>query len=205
MKIGVLSTFHNNYVKVIEKTFPVINNYCKTHDYIFIPHEIKIPETDKELTGIGFHKIQKIYDLFFNEKENYDLLWVIDTDIVVTNPLIKLESFVDEQYNYFVTTDWDGINNGSFLIKNSVWAKKFLEWILSQKNNYRNEQDVLKHNPQSEYWKEIKILPQPSINSFLYSEYPKFGQTHLGNIGCSADWKRIIYYFTCPDFLYKID
>lgn len=200
LKVGVLSTYHKNYVPMTEMTFPSFERYCLHNEYSFLPHVIDIEDTPHALTRIGFSKIDRVLSVLLEDE--YDVLWVTDVDILITNQAVKIEQFLDDDNNYYVARDWDGINNGSFIIKNNEWSIEFLKWILSHRHSCRNEQDIIKHNTKSPFWKKIKILPQPSINSFLYSEYPKYGQSRIRNIGSAGDWKPEHLMFHLPGFSY---
>lgn len=120
-------------------------------------------------------------------KTSHEWLMWIDDDIMITNPSIKLESFVAKYPHYDLIIAKDALvpmNNGIFLIRNNNWAKKFLMdvWITGA---YRNlltrgesllEQQTMTdlYDQKKEYKDKIVIIPQRELNSFLRSakDYP---------------------------------
>jgi len=72
------------------------------------------------------------------------LMW-FDADTLVVNPLIPVESFLPthdlDGINLLVTEDWNGLNNGVFLLRVSAWSVNFLTNILSYPT-YKPDEDL---------------------------------------------------------------
>ena len=61
---------------------------------------------------------------------NYDWLFYLDSDALIMNDTIEIETLIDDHYDMIATYDdrlSSPILSGQFLIKNSEWSKKFLE------------------------------------------------------------------------------
>lgn len=122
----------------------------------------------------GFRKIEYCICVF----NFYDVeaVWVRDVDSIITNMTVKVEDFMEDGKDLFICKDFNSINAGSFIIRKSAWSQNFLMYILEQqgKDGMDCEQNAIEA-----YMKEfpndskIKILPHPSINSYLYENYPE--------------------------------
>jgi hypothetical protein len=171
VRVGVFTVYLPNYQSLADITLPNWREYCDKHGYKLFAHC-----SDRTDEVVGFQKIRYLYYLMF-ETNQIDLALGVDLDILFTNLAFKVEDFTDEDHTYYLTVDWDGINHGSFIVKKSDKSKKILEHILKLSKYYPNEQDVLKrniHKLNSELFDNtIKLLNQPSVNSFLCDRYPE--------------------------------
>ncbi|KAK4629327.1 hypothetical protein CLAFUW4_07960 [Fulvia fulva] len=72
------------------------------------------------------------------------LMW-FDADTVIINKLISLEIFLPPAHrpdvHLLFTKDWNGLNNGVFLIKVSAWSVDFVSSIVSFRT-YRPEEEL---------------------------------------------------------------
>jgi hypothetical protein len=169
MKIGILTGYYSNYKPLADIVLPNIEEYCINHGYnmyfyVFQPTDIHY----------SFLRLQKVRELF--ESEDIDAVLCCDIDILITNHNTRVESFIDSEHDFYITKDVNGINAGNFIIKNTEWAKEFLDFTLSLQHLYSNDQDVIEGIQESEWMDKIKILPHPSINSYPYDYYaPNWG------------------------------
>jgi hypothetical protein len=72
-------------------------------------------------------------------------MW-FDADTLVVNPLIPAETFLPPEdgldgINLLVTADWNGLNNGVFLLRVCAWSVDFLTNILSDPS-YKPDEDL---------------------------------------------------------------
>jgi hypothetical protein len=163
--------YSQNWQPIADVVVPVISEYATKHEYdIWV---VKYSDTFS-----GFKKIEQIIEGI----PNYKAIWSIDMDTLITNKEIKIESFIDDEHNFFICKDFNGINAGSFIVRNSVWSNTFLTYLLNKQGKPKME---CEQNAIEEFIEEfpnhdkIKILPHPSINSYLYENYPECGkQTH---------------------------
>jgi hypothetical protein len=154
---------------------PNLQAYCKRHGYEY--RFVCFPEPCE--SDFGFRKLTGILDLF---NEGFDVVVSFDLDLLITNHNYKIEQFLTDEHDFFICKDYNGINAGSFIVRNSGWLVGFLDWLLRCRgiDKIHCEQDAIAYYmrlfPNDE---KIKILPHPSINSYLYENYPDIPQqTH---------------------------
>lgn len=173
MKIGLL-TFHlANYQAIVDLTQPGKEEYAARHGYVsFVQKEVYDPAYD-----LSFQRVKLIRDYLLLHPE-IDWLWVHGVDTIITNHNVRLEEFIEKHLDkhFLITKDINGINDDSFLIRNNAWAQRWLGFILSKSEEYKNDcwssQRVIQHNEYHDEFKDgIQILSHPSINSYLYRLY----------------------------------
>lgn len=173
MKIVLITLYFDNYQFLADITLPNWREYCQRHGYDLVAHCGTM--WDKELP-IGFQKTALAYETLFQQKNDWEAAFVIDLDILITNMTRKVEEFIDADHDYFVTTGFNGLCNGSFIIKKNQASKNILEYMLTNKYNHSNEQDTLKyHLDESVLKNRIKLFPYHSFNSMMLDLYPEHG------------------------------
>lgn len=166
MKVLVITEWCDRYKEIADISLPNSVEYCDRHSYEL--YAIKLEENE------GFH--YKKHEAFKREfNSGWELIFYKDIDSVITNMTIPIESFIDHNHDLFVTKDFGGINGGSLIIKNTTGGRWVNNLILSQREKYNNEQEVMDaFIDDPEFSQYVKILPHPSINSYLYEAYPEF-------------------------------
>lgn len=170
------------YSGIADITIPVMKEYCGKHGYEF--HEIKVED---EKWHFRKHK-------FFEEMMNkggIDAFFYLDVDAMITNHNIKVENFLDDQHELFITKDVTEINGGSLILQPNVHGINLNSMILKCRDVYENEQNAINflYNCHDVFRRYTKILPHPSINSYDYSQYKELpgvrkeqeGHWHKGN------------------------
>ena len=128
MKIAILQ-FSTTNVPYLPYTEAINKKYCELsgYDYIIEKNDEKISKLieDRAYTW-GKPKI------ILENLENYDYVLFMDIDAIVCNFSIRIEEFIDEQYEIIAAEDNSNhslMNAGILLIKNSEWSKNFMnEW-----------------------------------------------------------------------------
>ena len=184
----VLATMHDQgYRALSEVTFD--NNkvpYCELHDYELAA------KTDGWGDVIYFDKIQYLIDILENNPE-VKWVWWLDTDALITNFTKKIEDYVDDQYHIIISTDVNGINCGSFFVKNSPEGIEWLKMILDHKERYKIKKwDNPEQTPMImtyiKYRDWIKLVPQKEINSYNYALlYPTLSNKDM--LGVVGEWE----------------
>jgi hypothetical protein len=126
MNIGLLEAHNSNYQAVADLCVPSKISYCKRHGYEFVQYSFgELP--DKRTPHWG--RILAIQASL----SRFDWLLYLDTDTVITNPLIRIEPFLDEKCNVVVglmPAIYDGrpkhISTSAILIKNCEWVYNYL-------------------------------------------------------------------------------
>lgn len=193
-KIIVYTLFNEKYYELANITVPNKMEYCEKHNYDFQYRAEKF-----FYTHIGFEKIHRVLELF--EKENFDILYWCGADTLITNFDIKITDLIDDEHDFFICGDANGINADSFVIKNTPKARQLFQEVLDfqlnnnylyeKENRYLNEQETLDMFINNEYKDITKIYPQRVMNSYNYDLYPisHFGEQfkdkkdYLGNDG----------------------
>jgi hypothetical protein len=184
----VLATMHDaGYAALASVTYD--NNkvpYCEKHGYELTA------KTDGWTDIVYFDKIQYLIDILENNTE-VSWIWWLDSDALITNFTKKIEDVIDDNYHLIFTTDVNGINCGSFFVKNSPEAINWLKMILSFKELYRTKKwDNPEQTPMIltyiRYRDIIKLHPQRDFNSYNYALlYP--GISDIDMLHTSGEWQ----------------
>lgn len=183
----VVATMHDQGYRSLSQVTCDNNKvpYCELHGY-----ELAV-KTDEWSDVIYFDKIQFLIDILEN---NPDVKWIwwLDTDALITNFTKKIEDYVDDQYHIIMSTDVNGMNCGSFFIKNSPEALEWLRMILDHKERYKLKRwDNPEQTPMImtyiKYKDWIKLVPQKEINSYNYALlYPTLSNKDM--LGVVGEW-----------------
>jgi hypothetical protein len=183
----VVATMHDQGYRSLSQVTCDNNKvpYCELHGY-----ELAV-KTDEWSDVIYFDKIQFLIDILEN---NPDVKWIwwLDTDALITNFTKKIEDYVDDQYHIIMSTDVNGMNCGSFFIKNSPEALEWLRMILDHKERYKLKRwDNPEQTPMImtyiKYKDWIKLVPQKEINSYNYGLlYPTLSNKDM--LGVVGEW-----------------
>lgn len=144
--------------------------------------------------GLGFEKIWFINDML-NAYPEIDWFWWTGCDTLVTNMTTGLESKVNSNYHFIISTDCNGINADSFLIRNSPEGRDYIKMIMSKQPDYKDhgwaEQQVI-IDTLDNYKNIIKIVPQREINAYNYSLYPECAppEKQLDKLGFDGNWQQ---------------
>jgi len=163
----LLILYTDSWIPIAKVVLPNAGAYCKRHGYDF--KFICFPEPYE--SDFGFRKLRYIQECF---KIDYGIVWSLDLDTLIINHKYKIEDFLDEENSLFICEDYNGLNCGSFVVKNTDWSEQFLKYCLEQKGKPEVycEQNAMEDYIQMYGQEKIKILEHPSINSYLYENYP---------------------------------
>jgi len=167
MRVCFQLIYTADWVDLAKITVPNIVNYCRKHGYDWNIQSIQNRYS-------GYLKILNIQSLF--AANDADVIVSLDCDTLITNYNIKIEDYIDDIHSFFICKDYNGINAGVFVIKNNKWANGFLSYILQcegQSGMYCEQDAILSYMKSFPNNENIKILPHPSINSYLYESYPE--------------------------------
>lgn len=196
LKICVFSAFTNMVDELNAVTLPLKEKYCARHGY-----ELKtgtLPGTGCNQDEMyGFKRLALVIELL--KSSEYDWIWVAGCDILITNPAIKLESLIDDNYGMVVGTEPTGSGMDSYLIRKSHGGLEFLERLLTYKDHPiggAHEQSTVDHLWQEpEVKKVVKLIPQRRLNAYKYATLDQYrflsegfftGTDFLGN---SGEWQ----------------
>jgi len=144
------------------------------------------------------------------EKHIRDFDWIVwmDSDVLIMNFGIKLETFLDTKSEVVIAKDNRGLNAGIFFLRNSENIDRLLRVWKSQASKDIDEQEVLASLLQSENFSEIvKYMPQCAFNSYIITtkfmaryEYGDFAVHFAGSNWVLVDDMRVWYNFNVIDF-----
>lgn len=163
MKIAITTFYTTSYQPLADITTTELKKYADRHGYDLFVNVIP----DGNVDYVKTVDARKLLD-------EYDLVWAVENDLLITNHTIRIESFIDDEHDFFICCDINGENGGSFIIKNTDWGKNWLEYTNNLCGEYATEQNVWEKLAIE--GKNIKYLNHPSINSIPYEYYaPSFG------------------------------
>lgn len=199
MKIAVTSLHDHNYQVMADITWNQNKKlYCEKWGYEAF---LKTSGFDPAIP-IGFEKIVLIKRVM--ELGRHDWIYWAGCDTLITNFLIPLTNFCYSESHFVIATDFNNLNADSFLVRNSMEGRAYIDMILRKLPEYRNnnlyEQGVM-IDTYKEYQHLIKIVPQAFLNSYQYNLYcPAKGARNSNDcMGFSGDWQPGHFLLHCPD------
>jgi len=200
MKIAILTINNkqNGYEHISAFSTPNKQMYASIHSYSLISITENLSSNS---SMIGWEKIRLLKELI-NKKE-YDWIFWLGCDAIITNMFQKIESIIDENYHFILTTDSHGINSDSMLVKCSEKSLELLNEMTLPKPEYINhpefEQGVMGELFKGKYIDLVKYVPQKTMNSYLYDNYihmPEYAEKKdkFGNIGEWSEGDFVIHF-----------
>ena len=124
-------TERDNYQELAELTLPNRDAYCKKHDYAHFTHCGPYQDPSK------YYAIQRLYLLYdlMNRYSYIKYFWILNIQSYIMNSTVKLESFVDEEHDFYIHKDVNNVNAGSFIVKNSEWGRKWIKFVMDEAPN----------------------------------------------------------------------
>ena len=193
MKIALLDVHNDKYKKIWDIAGPVKEAYCQKHGYDNIHYQSPpslLPDGRQDNWG-------RVHGILWHLRD-YDWIFYLDTDILIMNHEIKIEDYIDENYNLIAgPLPHEGhIMTSGMLIKNDRWAVDFFLDLYSQTNfiteHYTSPPDkkFATGNPANgglyfeqssfhylydhyeKYYEKIKLVPRCWFNSETRSYKP---------------------------------
>ena len=125
--------------------------------------------------SIGYEKIW-LYKQLMEQHPEYEWIWWVGCDTLITNFNIKIEDRIDNDYHFIIATDCNGINSDSMLVRNTPEGKAYIDYIWDNRERYANhhwlEQQCIIESV-DQFKDIIKFVPQRDINAYNYSLYPE--------------------------------
>jgi galactosyl transferase GMA12/MNN10 family len=184
IKFCVLVSYDEGYKRMASYTVDKnIRKYCELHGY-----DLHIDYQEKFSNGkpAQWQKIRAARELLDTHK--YDWIFYLDTDCLIMNPNIKLESFIDDDCSFIVpkhsieavdTPTFEGnIISSQFFVRNDECGIDILDEIwLAQGNDkieefdYEGRQIRMIIND-GKYGNRIKLIDEKRLNTFWYVNNP---------------------------------
>jgi len=184
IKFCVLVSYDEGYKRMASYTVEKnIRKYCQLHGY-----DLHIDYQEKFSNGkpAQWQKIRAARGLLDTHK--YDWIFYLDTDCLIMNPNIKLESFIDDDCSFIVPkhsikavdtpTSEGNIISSQFFVRNDECGIDILDEIwLAQDNDkveefdYEGRQIRMIIND-GKYGTRIKLIEEKRLNTFWYVNNP---------------------------------
>jgi hypothetical protein len=98
-----------------------------------------------------------------------DWLWFLGADTLITNMTIDIRDLCDDEFDFIIAEDINGINNDSFLLKASNASRRFLRRVAGRRD-VPHDQAAMSEE-MHECGMRTKLVGQRLFNSFKYDEY----------------------------------
>ena len=183
MNIGLLSFYTPEWQDLADITLGNKRRYCFKHKY---QHIIKVGPYSSPDIYYAVDRLKYIRDLFSAPECNLTHLFVLNIGTLVMNPHTKVEQFLTQKQcdhcgervdlkDFYITEAWNGLNAGTFIIRNSDWSLRWLNCIIDRalviNHPWHEQQAMIEEYRNPEWASNIEILPHPSINSMYYDLY----------------------------------
>jgi len=149
--------------------------FCKTDGFTLPKH------------AVGGEKL-KLFREYFDNNIDVEWIWWCETDTLITNYNIKIEDHIDNNFHFVIGTDGNGLNAGSFFLRNSIQGNAYLNWLISVWPKYEDhyfyeQQAMIDSLTMPEWLPIIKVVKQHCFNShdcWPNSWEPGYGFDKLG-------------------------
>lgn len=164
----VLTQYSPSYDEVATINLPPREAYCVRHGYRHIVQ--RGPFHDAGL----YYAIDRLYLLLdlMGRADSTKFYWVVNVPTVLTNHTIKLESFVDDEHDFYIHRDVNALNAGSFIVRNSEWGRKWIAFLIEHTKTHDHvwrENKSIIDNAETDAWKDkVKVSEHPGYNSYSY-------------------------------------
>jgi hypothetical protein len=180
VKIGLLNFYDANYAEVGAISAPNKRAYAAKHGYDYLlSHELLDPARPA-----SWNKLRLIQRYI----AGFDWLFWNDTDTLILNDQIKLESLTLPLFPLVVGSDDWGINCGNFLVQNTPETAALLEewWNKDDEIEHpwweqRALMELLRTRP--EWSKRVGIQPERVMNSHLHHYRDEDFLIHFAGFG----------------------
>ena len=181
--LAIVSMFNEKHADLAAHSWTNKEQYAAKHSYQAVA---KTSNFSRE--QIHFDKFSHILDVL-NSDSNIDWVWWLDNDAMITNFDQRLEDLIDDNYHVIMGVDIASINTGSFLVRNSMQARQWLEFLLSKKGEYKNDTKWFEQQAVIDFYPKFqnifKVIPQRLINSY---DYQMYGVSPEDLLGYSGQW-----------------
>jgi hypothetical protein len=164
-RLSVLTAYERGFAGVGEISRPNKEAYCLRHGYAFRCRtggfdESRPPAWSKVL-------------FLLQELPHCDWLFWTDADSLVMNSAVPLTWFLDDAYDLVLSRDrYNGLNTGNFFVRNTAWARAFLERVYRQEQLvhhplWENAAVLALYDQDPECRRHIAVVPNKLFNGYL--------------------------------------
>src|SRR5690349_1141202 len=119
-KIAILIIYTESWQPLADITIPNTKEYVAKHGYEVIVQKYPDPYS----IDLAYGKLEQISGIF--DCNDADIVLSIDLDVLITNHNKKIEHFIEDAYDVYLTSDYNGLNCGAFIIRESGYSEWFI-------------------------------------------------------------------------------
>lgn len=168
MRIAATTLSTPKWKPIRDIATPNLAAYCARHGYPMIE------ETD----AIDPKRPAAWSKILLLEKHlpDYDWLWWKDADALVMNSQVRLETFLDPDFDMVISIDANGLNTGSFFVRNTPATFRGLRAVYNNTVfiNYPWWEQAAMNNliARGQFPMKYKNVPQSDFNSYIETYQP---------------------------------
>lgn len=129
-----------------------------------------LTEADVQIQGFPRAKPWLKIPFIASLLSEYEYVWSLDLDTLIVDMSVDIERLTDDRFDLIVGVDQNGINTGSFLLKNSAWSWLFLyTWWLEdnvEPLGWWEQSAIHKMSKNELIGNHIKRVKQQEFNSY---------------------------------------
>jgi len=118
-----------------------------------------------EERNIAWSKIRGVQALL---GQGFDWVFVMDADVVITNPAIRLEDLIDDVFDLIITTDENGFNAGNFFVRNGPETQEFFRRVWETTDFEADLPAILES--QEAIWRLLKWSNPPPLRTQIAAQ-----------------------------------
>jgi hypothetical protein len=128
---AVMLTVNHRMKALGDVSMPNHREYCEHHN---LKYRVLRPGGDFDTTYAGaWGKLVGLRNALLDGWEY--AIW-IDADAVFTNMTDDLLQHVDREHDFFMSKDFNGLNSGVMIVRNTAWASMYLEYLHGFKDTW---------------------------------------------------------------------
>ena len=185
--------------------------YANRHGYAAHCRVDNFVTSNEKTVMTGFEKVYLVKEILESHPE-YKWVWWTGTDSMITNMNVRIEDRISNNYHFIISTDVNGINADSWLVRNSKEGREFIDDVLSREKecllHWDTEQRAIaltlglpitgeaawinqkKGNIViCDKWRDkVKIVPQKYLNAYLYQLYGNQYPDQRDRLAVNGNW-----------------
>jgi hypothetical protein len=191
MNITLLTAYSDEYWPLCQINATNKLDYCLKYKLQFSLKHHKTPVFDSNNNQWSWGE----REIFMRDSlKECDWLWFMGGDTLIMNYNIDVHSLIDDNYDFIIAKDYNGINNDVFLLKHSIKSFEFLDEVFKRHilspTNDQSEMEKLKDNISGFTY---KIISQKLFNCYLYDTEPEYNGYPKGLEGNYSDGDFILH------------
>lgn len=162
MKVTLLTASSKEYWLLMALSAPNKLEYCIRHGVQFAMN------IHTHIDAFKNWGERELFMLDALDAYDCDWLWFMGADTIITNQTLDIRTLCDDEFDFIIGVDVNGINNDSFLLKNCKASRDFLKRVLCRRDAPHDQDAMFAEKDVS---LKTKLVGQRTFNSYKYDEY----------------------------------